>query len=317
LLSLSVLLLAAALATLPTPVARAQDPISAAERNAAGLELWHDYELDAAIDVLSQAIAVRPDWLPPYNHRALARAAAGDYEIALADAEIAVDLIPTLPLSDSERASVLDTRAYIYLLLERWSEALADYDAVMDATPDTRPAYALGRGLTLLQLGDTRRGMDDVKWGFLIAPSYRSNPQTEDLLDRAHVVLLDLMPEHDPDAYEPDDSPEQPRPLALNAESQVRSLHTAGDVDWVSLELQAGQRLALFTNSPTCDTYLTLYGPDARTVLREDDDGGVYRDSVIELTITQAGTYYASVRHFFPEGTCASYRIGAAARALR
>src|SRR5437764_1274053 len=67
----------------------------------------------------------------------------------------------------------------------------------------------------------------------------------------------------EPDVYEPDDVPEQAHPLLPIGIAQPRTLHNASDVDWVYMDLDAGERVNVYTTGP-CDTFLTLYAPDGR-----------------------------------------------------
>jgi tetratricopeptide (TPR) repeat protein len=235
----------------------------------------------------------------------------GDYEGALEDAETTIALIQELNPSDDEWAVVLDTRAYALLLLGDYEDALADYDQALSATVNTHATYTLGRGLALLALGDQPRALDAFKWGSLITLGSRLDPELEDLLARMHAALAEVMPAEQPDTFEPDDTPERAAPLIPGGATQMRSLHTAGDLDWASIDLVMGQRVHIEARSPTCDTYLTLYRADGRTVVWGDDDGGVYRDSVIDTRAPATETYRIQVRHFFPEGTCAAYELAA------
>jgi len=114
-----------------------------------------------------------------------------------------------------------------------------------------------------------------------------------------------------PDAAEPDDVLEQARPLEIGAPAQARSFHRPGDVDWVSLDLEEGESVALFTSSPSCDTYLFLLAPDGITILDEDDDSGGIVSSRIEFTASEAGTYYGRISHFEPRGVCRAYTVAA------
>ena len=122
--------------------------------------------------------------------------------------------------------------------------------------------------------------------------------------------FLDGVPLVGPDAAEPDDRLEQARPLSVNAPPEPRTLHTAGDVDWVSLPLSEDDRIVLLTDSPNCDTYLQFYAADG-TLLDEDDDGGRNASSRIEFTVPEDGTYYARISHFQPTGMCRSYSVAA------
>ncbi|MBI4491310.1 MAG: IPT/TIG domain-containing protein [Chloroflexi bacterium] len=113
-----------------------------------------------------------------------------------------------------------------------------------------------------------------------------------------------------PDVYEPDDSPAQARPLTLDGSTQQHSL-SAGDNDWVSFALAAGNQVRLSTDDSDCDTYLYLYAPDGSTILAQDDDSGSGLASLLEYTVASSGTYFGRVRHFnATSGTCASYGLG-------
>ena len=57
---------------------------------------------------------------------------------------------------------------------------------------------------------------------------------------------------------------------------------------------------------------LTLFGPDGRSQLAEDDDSGQNGNSIVTYTFTQAGTYFARVRAY-DEGldVCDEYAVTA------
>lgn len=117
-----------------------------------------------------------------------------------------------------------------------------------------------------------------------------------------------------PDPFEPDDSMQQARPLIVGAPPALHSLHVPGDQDWISLAVMEGTQVAVFTDSPRCDTVLRLYAPDGMTVLDVDDDGGRGASSWIDFTAEETATYFAQVTHFDRGGFCPSYYL--AARAL-
>ncbi len=114
-----------------------------------------------------------------------------------------------------------------------------------------------------------------------------------------------------PDAFEPDDSVQQAKALTIGAPPELRSLHGAGDEDWVSLALAEGMEVAIFTDSPRCDTFLRLYAPDGVTVLDFDDDGGRGTNSWIDFTADETATYFAQVTLFDRAGFCPSYYLAA------
>lgn len=112
-----------------------------------------------------------------------------------------------------------------------------------------------------------------------------------------------------PDAYEPDDSPEQANLLLLVGIRQNRTFHSGDDNDWVYFDLEAGERLVLFTSGSICDTYLYLYAPDGATILAEDDDSGQGANAAIRYAVSQGGAYYARVRQFDPSSPCGPYEL--------
>lgn len=112
-----------------------------------------------------------------------------------------------------------------------------------------------------------------------------------------------------PDAYEPDNNPAQAKPLPLDGTTQQRSFHVPDDDDWVSFPATAGDRIFLATEGP-CDTFISVFAPDRRTILREDDDAGGELNAALLFTAQETGTHYARVRAF--AGTlraCPSYRL--------
>ena len=122
--------------------------------------------------------------------------------------------------------------------------------------------------------------------------------------------FLDGVPLVGPDSAEPDNTLEQARPLRVDGPPELRTLHVAGDVDWVSVSLAQDDRIAVFTDSQSCDTYLQLYAADG-TLLDEDDDSGRNGSSRIELTVVEESTYYARISHFEPTGLCRSHYVAA------
>jgi hypothetical protein len=73
------------------------------------------------------------------------------------------------------------------------------------------------------------------------------------------------------DSFEPDDTPEQARPLAAGTKQQ-RTL-APGNQDWVELRAERPGFYALYTSGLAVDTSLALYR-DGRVQLAADEDGG-------------------------------------------
>jgi hypothetical protein len=82
------------------------------------------------------------------------------------------------------------------------------------------------------------------------------------------------------DAFEPDGSPEQARPLAAGA--RVERTLAPGDQDWVELRAERPGFYALYTAGQAVDTVLTLYR-DGRVQLASDDDGGPQGNAYLGL----------------------------------
>ncbi len=112
-----------------------------------------------------------------------------------------------------------------------------------------------------------------------------------------------------PDAYEPDNNPTQAKPLPLDGTLQQHSFHAADDDDWVSFPASAGDRIFLATEG-ACDTYISVFAPDRRTLLREDDDSGGQLNAALLFVAQETGTHYARVRLFGGGArACASYQL--------
>jgi hypothetical protein len=112
-----------------------------------------------------------------------------------------------------------------------------------------------------------------------------------------------------PDAFEPDNNANQARPLPLDGSMQQRSFHMPDDDDWVTFPATAGDRIFLATEG-SCDTYISVFAPDRRTLIREDDDAGGQLNAALLFTAQETGAHYARVRAF--GGTvrpCAAYQL--------
>jgi Bacterial pre-peptidase C-terminal domain len=150
-----------------------------------------------------------------------------------------------------------------------------------------------------------------IVYTFTAAGTYFARIRLFDELDLcdSYTVSATVVPPSFPDAFEPDNTPEQARPLPLTGAPQERSFHRADDLDWVSFFLSAGDRVLIWT-SGSCDTYLFIVSSDGRTVLAEDDDSGEEANAAAFFAAKQSGMYYAVVRPFGGTSpTCASYQL--------
>jgi hypothetical protein len=109
------------------------------------------------------------------------------------------------------------------------------------------------------------------------------------------------------DRYEYDDSPGSAKPIA-NFETQTRSIHRSGDVDWAYFFADRPCQITIETSGYSGDTELWLYGPGNATALRAYDDDGNGLFSRISLSL-QVGLYYVKVTSYRNSSTIDTYRL--------
>jgi tetratricopeptide (TPR) repeat protein len=107
--------------------------------------------------------------------RALIRIAAGDYANAAVDANQAIQLQPTV-------ATYRDTRAYAWLKMGRYDDALGEYQKALDQLQGVdRAAPMMGRGLALAALGRSAEAQSNLLGGLNFARDVAPDPQIDDL----------------------------------------------------------------------------------------------------------------------------------------
>ena len=92
----------------------------------------------------------------------------------------------------------------------------------------------------------------------------------------------------------------EPMPITLHISTELTSaISPVGDYDWYAFTVTTTGTYTITTTSGTlADTYMSLYGPNSRgTLLQEDDDSGVGLASQIVRRLTP-GTYYVKVRAY-------------------
>jgi tetratricopeptide (TPR) repeat protein len=148
---------------------------------------WTQGDLEMALDFADQSIELDPENETFYNNRALIRATAGDFEDALADMEELEEFAEDEELDPH----LLDTRAYIYMKMEAYDDAKADYDAAL-AKDFKSPYPLLGAGIAYARLGLVDEALPLLEYGMELydeAPSEHPNPQLADLLDWSAEIL--------------------------------------------------------------------------------------------------------------------------------
>ncbi len=110
------------------------------------------------------------------------------------------------------------------------------------------------------------------------------------------------------DVYEIDNTPAQASAITVNGAAQTHTFDPAGDVDWVTFPMTAGQRFRIFTSNliSKTDTVLDLYDADGTTLLATNDDIAYPTNlaSQIITTAVRTGTYYARVSSYGGMGGC-------------
>jgi hypothetical protein len=99
------------------------------------------------------------------------------------------------------------------------------------------------------------------------------------------------------DRYEPDDTPSKAK-VINQGQTQTRSIHAAGNVDWVKFTVPSTSTVVIDTNGTSGDTEMWLYGPNSSTVLApspnySDDAHGLWAKIDLPATnVLARGTYY-------------------------
>ena len=113
------------------------------------------------------------------------------------------------------------------------------------------------------------------------------------------------------DAYESDGTPATAKAIS-NGQTQSRSIHAGGNVDWATFTLTQRSDVRIQTVGTSGDTELWLIASDGTTVIEYDDDDGTGSFSLINRTGASAldpGTYYIAVEEYGNNGTINAYTL--------
>ena len=116
-----------------------------------------------------------------------------------------------------------------------------------------------------------------------------------------------------PDIYEPDNLVESAKVIE-RGQVQNRSIHAAGDTDWVAFVVggNGALNLVLETSGTAGDTQIWLFGPEtAATCIAYDDNSGVGNFSRIVAAGLRPGKYYAKIREYGNNGAIPAYTLRA------
>ena len=163
----------------------ALQPDSVELYNDLGLTLWHAGETERALEVTDEGLALDPEYVSAYNNRALMFATLGDY------ASVLGDMASLEELEGELSPNALDTRADIYLKMEDYEAALADYEELL--TEDFQyPVTLLGAGVTYARMGDMEKAMPLLEYGmerYAELEVEHPDPQMADVLAWADEIL--------------------------------------------------------------------------------------------------------------------------------
>jgi hypothetical protein len=122
------------------------------------------------------------------------------------------------------------------------------------------------------------------------------------------------------DAYEPDDSIEQAKPITTDGIPQAHNLHVEGDHDYVSFVAEEGTSYTIETLNlgSNMDTIIYLYGNEGNELVSDDDGADQSLASRILWIAPSSATYYVMIRDLAEDsaGADTTYDISVAAGAM-
>ncbi len=114
-------------------------------------------------------------------------------------------------------------------------------------------------------------------------------------------VWVSIIPAPQPDAYEPDNGPDQATYITTDGTRQTHNFHVPGDQDWLTFTATVGISYTVETGNLgfNGDTVLGLYAPDGRTqiALNDDKSPGDLASQIV-WTASTNGIYFVQVRHY-------------------
>jgi tetratricopeptide (TPR) repeat protein len=129
-----------------------------------------------AIGFCDEAIALRPDWAPPYNLRASANARLGKWDLAIADGRRACELSPRQLDFRRNLAANLASRGSWRCAQRDFDAALADHEEALKLYPESpvipnELAITLAeRGVARVEAGDFDRAIADLRRSLEVRP---------------------------------------------------------------------------------------------------------------------------------------------------
>jgi tetratricopeptide (TPR) repeat protein len=129
-----------------------------------GAKLQAKGDIDGALRHYTRALEEVPEYPGLHLQRGLAYYQAGNYSLAFADLDRALDLDPT-------QGQAFQTRAWVRLRAGHIAGALEDASRLVAANPDDPKGHAL-RGWIRAHAGDPERGLDECSFSIEIDPRF-------------------------------------------------------------------------------------------------------------------------------------------------
>ncbi|MDX1906623.1 MAG: tetratricopeptide repeat protein [Bacteroidia bacterium] len=127
-------------------------------------ELMIPTQPEKALQLLSKAIALGPQYGQSYATRAACYLTLRQYENALPDLEKALQLLPPVQIK------LLTDRAWLYAKLNNPTQALADYNRAIQAAPDSARLYCL-RAQLLADMKQPAKAAEDAEAAIRLDPT--------------------------------------------------------------------------------------------------------------------------------------------------
>jgi tetratricopeptide (TPR) repeat protein/thiol-disulfide isomerase/thioredoxin len=163
------------------PAATPDAPLKIVPRTATAEDLYRDAvrlhaakDYEGAVDALTRALKLRPDWLAAIGNRADAEYHAKHYDEAIAGFTRAIEL-------DPKRSASYDGRGLAYSYSNRHAQAIPDYTRAIELAPSSAVAYN-NRGWAYLETGRLDEALADLNRALELNPAY-----TLALFNRAHL----------------------------------------------------------------------------------------------------------------------------------
>lgn len=118
---------------------------------------------EQAINYLTMAIQIDPDFADAYYVRAIVYKDLGDYDQAIADYNKVIDLAPNA-------VPVYNDRGVTYKKLGKYNQAIADYNKAIELDPDFVLAY-INRGVAYIDLEKYDQAITDLNKAIKLDPN--------------------------------------------------------------------------------------------------------------------------------------------------